>query len=46
VIVHSGKVNADGVAAKFAVIKWLEPNVHALLKPALAPTWVFRAGWV
>lgn len=40
VIVHSGKTNAEGYAAKFAVIKRLNPNVR-VLKPANAPTWVF-----
>jgi hypothetical protein len=41
VIVHSGRVNAQGFAPKFAVIHRLQPNMHLAHTPSLPPTWVF-----
>jgi hypothetical protein len=39
-ISHTGKVQPDGTAPKFAAIRRLNPNTHGL-KPALPPTWVY-----
>jgi len=41
VIVHSGPVNAQGFAPKFATIRRLQPNMHLAHTPALPPTWVY-----
>ena len=41
VIVHSGPVNAQGFAPKFATIRRLQPNMHPAHTPSLPPTWVY-----
>jgi hypothetical protein len=41
VIVQSGKVNAQGMAPKFAIIRRLHPNIHFARPPSFPPTWVF-----